>query len=106
MRTQAIVMTQAAFDKWLRGTGRATDRRARAVSGAAVFTNNGCGACHTFPAGATGKVGPDLDKLPSYAKTAGKPLEDYAVPPGCDTRWPVGSSPRRRWRSGQGRLGR
>jgi cytochrome c oxidase subunit 1 len=33
-----------------------------AAAGSAVFTANGCGGCHTFtPAGATGKVGPNLD---------------------------------------------
>ena len=32
---------------------------------------------HVQPAGATGKVGPDLDKLPAYAKQAGKPLEAF-----------------------------
>jgi cytochrome c551/c552 len=47
-------------------------------AGKAVFANNGCGSCHTYaPAGATAKVGPDLDKLPAYAKQAGKPLEAF-----------------------------
>lgn len=37
---------------------------AQAAAGAAVFASAGCGACHTFaPAGSTGKVGPDLDKI-------------------------------------------
>ena len=43
-----------------------------------VFVTNGCGGCHTLKAaGATGKVGPDLDKLASYAQQAGKPLEQF-----------------------------
>ena len=45
--------------------------------GKAVFINQGCGACHTFkPAGpdAKGTIGPDLDKLPDYAKSANQPL--------------------------------
>jgi mono/diheme cytochrome c family protein len=42
-----------------------------AKAGAALFTSQGCGGCHTFkPAGTNGTVGPDLDKLAQYAKTA------------------------------------
>src|SRR5438552_11123634 len=49
-----------------------------AAAGKALFASNGCNSCHTFkPAGATGKIGPDLDKLPQYAKTAGKPLPAF-----------------------------
>jgi cytochrome c551/c552 len=37
-----------------------------AAAGEAVFKANGCASCHTFqPAGATGKVGPDLDNAPA-----------------------------------------
>jgi cytochrome c oxidase subunit 2 len=47
-------------------------------AGKAVFTSNGCASCHTLKAaGASGTVGPDLDKLPAYAQQAGKPLEDF-----------------------------
>ena len=47
-------------------------------AGQAVFTSNGCAGCHTLKAAnAKGTVGPDLDKLPAYAKQAGKPLEDF-----------------------------
>jgi mono/diheme cytochrome c family protein len=48
--------------------------------GKAIFLSQGCGACHTFkPAGsdASGKIGPDLDKLPEYAKTANQPLAKF-----------------------------
>jgi cytochrome c551/c552 len=48
--------------------------------GKATFINQGCGACHTFkPAGpaASGKIGPDLDKLPDYAKKANQPLAQF-----------------------------
>jgi len=48
--------------------------------GKAIFTNQGCGACHTYkPAGpgANGKIGPDLDKLAQYAKTANQPLAQF-----------------------------
>lgn len=41
------------------------------AAGKAVFVSSGCGACHTFKAAGTkGKVGPDLDNLPAYAKKA------------------------------------
>ena len=48
--------------------------------GKAIFINQGCGACHTYgPAGpeANGNIGPDLDKLPQYAKTAKQPLATF-----------------------------
>jgi cytochrome c oxidase subunit II len=78
MRTTAIVMSQADFDKWLKSTGAAQNSLNPAVSGASIFKNEACGACHTLTAaGATGKVGPDLDKLPAYAQQAGQPLESF-----------------------------
>ena len=41
------------------------------AAGKQVFAANGCAACHTFkPAGATGKVGPDLDNLAADAQKA------------------------------------
>jgi cytochrome c551/c552 len=44
-----------------------------AAAGKAVFASSGCGSCHTFkPAGATGTIGPDLDKaVAADAKTDG-----------------------------------
>ena len=48
--------------------------------GKAIFANQGCGACHTYtPAGpdAQGNIGPDLDKLADYAKTAKQPLDPF-----------------------------
>jgi cytochrome c oxidase subunit 2 len=78
MRTTAIVMKPEAFDRWLRGQTKAVSSPNQAAAGAAVFKNNGCGACHTFkPAGSTGKVGPDLDNLAAEAKQAGKPLDAF-----------------------------
>ncbi len=48
--------------------------------GKAIFVAQGCNSCHTYqPAGATGTVGPDLDKLPQYAKAAGKPLDTFVT---------------------------
>ena len=42
-----------------------------AKAGAALFKAQGCGGCPTFkPAGTNGTIGPDLDKLAAYAKTA------------------------------------
>jgi cytochrome c oxidase subunit 2 len=64
MRTKAIVMQPGRFETWLAAEG---DRVAGGGedAGAAIFTSNGCGGCHTFePAGATGQTGPDLDDLP------------------------------------------
>jgi cytochrome c oxidase subunit 2 len=77
MRTSAIVMTPGAFEAWTKKQGQAL-HAPPGEAGKAVFANNGCASCHTFkPAGAAGKVGPDLDKLPAYAKQAGKPLQAF-----------------------------
>jgi cytochrome c2 len=44
-----------------------------AAAGKALFSAQGCNACHTFkPAGATGKVGPDLDNLAADAAKANR----------------------------------
>jgi mono/diheme cytochrome c family protein len=50
-----------------------------AKAGATLFTAQGCGGCHTFkPAKSNGNVGPDLDKLAQYAKTANQgSLQDF-----------------------------
>lgn len=75
MRSQAIVMKPAAFQKWL---AEAKKGISGPGAGLAVFTNNGCGSCHTFaPAKAQGKVGPDLDDLSGEAKKAGVPLDQF-----------------------------
>ncbi len=90
MRSTAIVMTPAAFDKWLKsqqkgaaaaGGGSSAGTGASAspsASGKSVFASNGCGSCHTLTAaGASGKVGPDLDELPTEAKGAKQPLAAF-----------------------------
>jgi cytochrome c oxidase subunit 2 len=78
MRSTAQVMTPTAFDKWLKGQSKAVTSPNPATAGAAVFKNNGCGACHTFTAAsATGKVGPDLDKLAAEAQQAKQPLASF-----------------------------
>jgi mono/diheme cytochrome c family protein len=49
-----------------------------ATAGATLFKSQGCTGCHTFtPAGSKANIGPDLDKLAQYAKTAGMPLADF-----------------------------
>ena len=78
MRSTAVVMTPAAFDKWLNGQTKAIGSPNPGQAGAAVFKNNGCGACHAFAAaGASAKVGPDLDKLKTYAQQAKQPLDAF-----------------------------
>jgi cytochrome c oxidase subunit 2 len=78
MRSTAQVMTPTAFDKWLKGQSKAVTSPNPATAGAAVFKNNGCAACHTLTAAsATGKVGPDLDKLPAEAQQAKQPLASF-----------------------------
>jgi cytochrome c2 len=48
------------------------------AAGKKAFTDNGCNACHTLTAaGASGTVGPDLDKLKTYASNAKQPLEAF-----------------------------
>jgi cytochrome c oxidase subunit 2 len=77
MRTSAIVMQPTAFRAWIKQQQAALEGPPGAA-GKSVFAANGCASCHTLKAtGASGKVGPDLDKLPAYAKQAGKPLEDF-----------------------------
>jgi cytochrome c551/c552 len=49
-----------------------------AAPGKALFATNGCNGCHTYtPAASHGTIGPDLDKLPQYAKHANQPLSKF-----------------------------
>jgi cytochrome c551/c552 len=50
-----------------------------ATAGKAVFASNGCGSCHTLSAaGATGTIGPDLDKtVTGDAQKANMPLAAF-----------------------------
>jgi cytochrome c oxidase subunit 2 len=78
MRTTAVVMEPKAFDKWLAGQSKSITSPNAGVAGAAVFSNNGCAACHTLTAAhASGKIGPDLDKLPAEAQQAKQPLATF-----------------------------
>ena len=77
MRTSAVVQTPADFTAWVT-QARNEANGPPGQAGKTVFANNGCASCHTLQAAnASGKVGPDLDKLPAYATQAGKPLEDF-----------------------------
>ena len=77
MRSTAIVTSKDAFLAWANGQKQKL-AGPPSVSGKAVFTANACSSCHTFtPAGATAKIGPDLDKLAAEAKRAGQPLDSF-----------------------------
>ncbi|HEU5245136.1 MAG TPA: cytochrome c oxidase subunit II [Gaiellaceae bacterium] len=97
MRTQAIVMEPSAFDTWLRQqeksatpsttassttstttTSSSTTPTSSSAAGLSVFNQNNCASCHTLSAAnAKGTIGPDLDKLASYAQQAHQPLETF-----------------------------
>jgi cytochrome c oxidase subunit 2 len=77
MRSTAIVMKPADFDAWI-GKSKQALGGGPGQAGKALFASNGCGSCHTLKAaGTTAKIGPDLDKLPQAARSAGKPLEAF-----------------------------
>jgi len=52
-----------------------------AAAGKTLFSAQGCNACHTFkPAGATAKVGPDLDNVAADAQKANRgSVEQYVT---------------------------
>jgi len=69
MRSHVTIVSQADFDKFLKGGASAGG----GAPGLAVFNQQGCGGCHTLQAaGASGKVGPDLDNLKAAAAKANK----------------------------------
>jgi cytochrome c oxidase subunit 2 len=81
MRSQAIVMNQAAYTAWYRGSAQPAPAPGGGggTAGSVLFTQHGCGACHTFkpiPA-ATGTVGPSLNELKASAEKAGQELTAY-----------------------------
>jgi cytochrome c oxidase subunit II len=69
MRSHVDIVSAAKFAAFEKGGAQPAG--GGASSGLAVFNKNGCGSCHTFhPAGSTGTIGPDLDKLKQEAATA------------------------------------
>lgn len=91
MRSEAIVMTPAAFNAWLRQqekaagpappastTSTTSTTSSPSAAGLSAFNANSCASCHTLSAaGATATIGPDLDKLVSYAQQAKQPLAAF-----------------------------
>ena len=75
--------TKGAFPETVIGTlpKAPTIPKGDPAAGKALFTSNGCGGCHTYtPAGASGKVGPDLDNLAADAQKANQgSLEEYTA---------------------------
>jgi cytochrome c oxidase subunit II len=62
MRAQALVLTQAGFERWLNKEKEAA-AAAGSAQGKTLFTQQ-CGTCHALAdAGTTAEVGPDLDKV-------------------------------------------
>ena len=62
MRAQALVLTQAGFERWLNKEKQAA-AAAGSAQGKTLFTQQ-CGTCHALAdAGTTAEVGPDLDKV-------------------------------------------
>src|SRR5438105_8225754 len=49
------------------------------AAGKKLFASEGCTGCHTYgPAGSNATIGPDLDKLPQYAKQANQgPIDQF-----------------------------
>ena len=77
--TAAAASTAAGATATAAGTTTAAAAAGTAAKGKAMFASSGCGACHTYaPAGASAKVGPDLDTKPQAdAKKAGMPLAAF-----------------------------
>jgi cytochrome c oxidase subunit II len=70
MRQTAHVVPPQEFERWIERRGRPagqpeeTGGGAAAPDGKALFTEEGCGACHALAdAGTTGGTGPDLDEV-------------------------------------------
>jgi cytochrome c oxidase subunit II len=62
MRAQALVLTQAGFERWLNNEKEAA-AAAGSAQGKTLFAQQ-CGTCHALAdAGTTAEVGPDLDKV-------------------------------------------
>jgi cytochrome c oxidase subunit 2 len=75
MRSHVDILSEPKFAAWMKSGGPATT----GGPGLAAFQQFGCGGCHTLAsAGASGKVGPDLDKLKQAAAQANRgPLTSF-----------------------------
>jgi cytochrome c oxidase subunit 2 len=89
MRSPVRVLQPAAFNMWLRqqtrpapapaagGGGGGGGGATTTAGGKQLFAANGCGNCHTLAAaGASGTVGPNLNKLAADAAKYGKQLNE------------------------------
>ena len=64
--TRTVTVSAAAPATTTAPAPTTTAAAAPTAAGKAVFLSAGCAACHTFKAaGATGKIGPDLDTAPA-----------------------------------------
>src|SRR5918911_5052785 len=79
--TQSAPATTSTTSTTTSGGGNQTTTTSGGGGGAngkALFASNGCVSCHTYkPAGSKATVGPDLDKLATYAKQAKQPLDKF-----------------------------
>ena len=74
----ASTQTSSTASTGATSTQTSTTASGNPAAGKQLFASNGCGSCHTYgPAGATAKVGPDLDKLAQYARQAKSPLAQF-----------------------------
>jgi cytochrome c551/c552 len=75
----ALAVAGCGSEGVVRATPQTVEGKVQAEApGKAIFNQQGCNGCHTFtPAGSTATIGPDLDKLAQYAKTAKKPLDAF-----------------------------
>ena len=72
MRSHVNIVSLTAYTQWVKST-----QPVGGPVGLSLFQTN-CASCHTLSAAnATGTIGPDLDKLVSYAKQAHQPLESF-----------------------------
>ncbi len=77
---QTVLSTAETVKGTLPATTTAAVAAGNPKAGALLYKSQGCGGCHTFkPAGSQGTIGPDLDKLAAYAKSANNgTLEEFA----------------------------
>jgi cytochrome c oxidase subunit 2 len=74
MRNRAVVLTPDAFDTWVKAQlqGAATPAEGtQAAEGLKVYSQHGCGTCHTVAGVSEGKVGPNLTHFQSRHTFAG-----------------------------------